>query len=1116
MENPNIAPILSSGSEPSAFSLPVGRMFENATRFGIEGSQFTTVAGDVNIHQTPPFLAPTQTQSAPIMDSTVAEVHPDSHVYCSHLQWKGRGFPLYDPQPQPNLPEEYRRRGISIGDVGSVTPEGIFDFYFNVYLPSDHPINENLVPDNFVQLPLYAGRDTIHQDHHPGEHCSTVSVREIGHGFLSGQFPAQEFRFNCVGPSGTVLALPHGSHFEKLKNLDSLRRYAAEHADNWYRYINGVRGRELENGSLYLITGCEKSQSWGIASFQHVADEFSLAFELTTDGDDAAPVLQHCWQRGTPAFTKNSAPMRSNGIRPRNQTTFIQGFKIALGLGIWARIFGQSEVSEFVDFGSNSGNNSGGFVPYSSQNSQFSWTLGIFRGSSSTSGQKRQGDTILQDISPSEIFHPSQLILGYLLNKAPQAAVLIAHDDDWSDILDHDGPAPNSDQVEHEIAERFSLTEENGAVFLGPNARHEEERVLEHTSSVVVNALHAVNRHEDAVHANEEAVRVYRKLAEMDPTVSKDLANSLYKLGTDLSILGRHEDALGIKEKVVGLRRKHVETDPTAKQGLADSLQILAVDLRAVGGHEDALRADEEAVGLYRTFTDDRRFIVENFANTLRSFARDLSTANRHEEALQVDEEAVGLYRKLGDPAFTKDLAVSLVNLGVDLSAVGRHEDALHADEEAVKLHRKLAATDPTVTKNLAQSLHNLSRDLRAVKRHRDAARADEEAVELRRKLVETDATVSKDLAQSLHNLGIDLSVVNRREDALRADEKAVKLRRKLAATDPSVTKDLAYSLDNLAHDFRAVNRHGDAARADEEAVKIRRKLAKTDSTVTKDLAWSLYALGIDQRAVGRYEDALHIDEEAVELRRKLAETDPDISSNLADSLQNLGFDLSAVDRHEDAVRVNEEAVELYQKIAEPTVTLQAYLGNSLKILATSLHALGRHDDALLAHEKGDQIHRKLAEQDLASTADVVHDLALDFRQIGRRDDALRAEERAVELYRKLVQTEPAHKKDLCEALELLSGDLRAVGREEEAAHIDAEVIELEDPVSEGPSLVQVADLAQSLYAVLESSPTEPATASWQEAGDERTRKLKELKMGAHRKFFGTQDVKFGTHLAYK
>ncbi|KAJ7107136.1 hypothetical protein C8R44DRAFT_324625 [Mycena epipterygia] len=491
MENPNNAPIWSAGSEPSASSLPVGRMFENATRFGIEGSQFTTVAEDVNIHQTPPFLAPSQTQSAPIMDNTVAEVHPDSHLYCSHLQRKGRGFPLYDPQPQPNLPEEYRRCGISIGDVGSVTPEGIFDFYFNVYLPSDHPINENHVPDNFVQLPLYSGRDTIHQDHHPGEHCSTVSVREIGHGFLSGQFPAQEFRFNCVGPSGAVLALPHGSHFEKLKNLDSLRRYAAEHADNWYRYINGVRGRELENGSLYLITGCEKSQSWGIASFQHVADEFSLAFELTTDGDDAAPLLQHCWQRGTPAFTKNSGPMPSNRIRPRNQTTFIQGFKIALGLGIWARIFGQTEVSEFVDFGSNSGNNSGGFVPYSSQNSQFSWTLGIFRGSSSTSGQKRHGDTILQDTSPPEIFHPSQLILEYLLNKAPQAAVLIAHDDDWSDILDHDGPAPNSDQVqvEHEIAERFSLTEENGAVFLVLNARHEEDRVLEHTSSVVVNDL---------------------------------------------------------------------------------------------------------------------------------------------------------------------------------------------------------------------------------------------------------------------------------------------------------------------------------------------------------------------------------------------------------------------------------------------------------------------------------------------------------------------------------------------------------------------------------------------------------------------------------------------------
>jgi hypothetical protein len=39
------------------WSLPArvrpGQMFEGATRFGVENSQFTTVAGNVNIHQAP-------------------------------------------------------------------------------------------------------------------------------------------------------------------------------------------------------------------------------------------------------------------------------------------------------------------------------------------------------------------------------------------------------------------------------------------------------------------------------------------------------------------------------------------------------------------------------------------------------------------------------------------------------------------------------------------------------------------------------------------------------------------------------------------------------------------------------------------------------------------------------------------------------------------------------------------------------------------------------------------------------------------------------------------------------------------------------------------------------
>ncbi|KAJ7798016.1 hypothetical protein B0H13DRAFT_1516052, partial [Mycena leptocephala] len=65
----------------------------------------------------------------------------ESEIYSNQLLRQKRGFPLYVPGPRQTLPEEYRKSGVAIGDVGRITPEGSFDFFFNIYLAADHPIN---------------------------------------------------------------------------------------------------------------------------------------------------------------------------------------------------------------------------------------------------------------------------------------------------------------------------------------------------------------------------------------------------------------------------------------------------------------------------------------------------------------------------------------------------------------------------------------------------------------------------------------------------------------------------------------------------------------------------------------------------------------------------------------------------------------------------------------------------------------------------------------------------------------------------------------------------------------------------------------------------------------
>ncbi|KAF8995329.1 hypothetical protein BDQ17DRAFT_1211610, partial [Cyathus striatus] len=62
-------------------------------------------------------------------------------LYARLLWIKGRGFPLWYPSPEANLPAEYRKNGIRIGDVGIINSSGQFDFLFNICLAADHPVN---------------------------------------------------------------------------------------------------------------------------------------------------------------------------------------------------------------------------------------------------------------------------------------------------------------------------------------------------------------------------------------------------------------------------------------------------------------------------------------------------------------------------------------------------------------------------------------------------------------------------------------------------------------------------------------------------------------------------------------------------------------------------------------------------------------------------------------------------------------------------------------------------------------------------------------------------------------------------------------------------------------
>ncbi|CAK5263158.1 unnamed protein product [Mycena citricolor] len=382
-------------------------------------------------------------------------------IYASHLSRQQRGFPLYFPSPQDNLPEEYKMRGVCIGDVGCVTPEGIFDFFFNVYLPADHPINRGFVPAGFVPLEPYTARDIFLTNYCPRTYVVSPSVVKPRD---PDSFP-NELLFECQGPSGALLVLPHGSHLEKLRNVERIRKYGEKNAENWYRYVNGPRGRHMVNGSLYLVTGSEKAQSGSMATFHSpsLRENFPLLFRDLTQSD-SDPIYHF----GGSAHSQSFFAPLENGRRPENQTIFIHGFTISLGEGIIGRRFGRVGLASIGDSPQKRHSK---FVPFvSGNNTKFPFSFfGIGRHGRRA---KDEDAVIISQLSPSpQIVHPSQILNEFILQQSPKASVVITHDDDWCDILEDDGTANAVQSVVaflQQICERFDIASEGGARYLIP------------------------------------------------------------------------------------------------------------------------------------------------------------------------------------------------------------------------------------------------------------------------------------------------------------------------------------------------------------------------------------------------------------------------------------------------------------------------------------------------------------------------------------------------------------------------------------------------------------------------------------------------------------------------
>ena len=166
--------------------------------------------------------------------------------------------------------------------------------------------------------------------------------------------------FQCSDSDGALLVMPQGAHDEDLRNISRFRDCASLHAESWYQYANGPCGREIGNAELHLVTGCDKTTSWGIAAYSHAQskraedDVTLLNFNVSNEARHSlSPTF--VWDQQGAADTKAGPeddelidPPEVHAVRPlRNQCTFIRSLTLALGDDEWERL--QAKVAASAD-----------------------------------------------------------------------------------------------------------------------------------------------------------------------------------------------------------------------------------------------------------------------------------------------------------------------------------------------------------------------------------------------------------------------------------------------------------------------------------------------------------------------------------------------------------------------------------------------------------------------------------------------------------------------------------------------------------------------------------------------------------------------------------------------
>ncbi|KAF8958253.1 hypothetical protein BDZ97DRAFT_1842548 [Flammula alnicola] len=420
-------------------------------------------------------------------------VQKSSDIYYRHLSAKGRGSPLWIPEPNHFLDISYRRRGIDIGDVGIITPRGAFDFLFNICLPQDDPINAGGVPEGFSALnpPLIPahdiqGQQELGEDTHLSSESITKDINDGG--------PANVtlgITFIASAREGAILTMPEGAYTVDLANTARFTQYLELNIVNWYKYATGIRGRQVKNGDLRLVVGVDKSRAWGMATSAKATHETNCPLKMRfKPKQDSSVGRIYTWDYSGMADSARSGPGRREIEELRagdesqeihafeNQSLFVRTLNTTLQKDGWEKLESElrgssirtgTDINVTPDIHYICGNPNPSDNSASASSGRSPPPHRGHNGYNAGSNSPSTGIAQISGTTSALRIHPSTFINNFLLQSKPDARIAITNDRDWISVLKQDDLSlPASDEILTRIMTTHEVSEADGVACLTP------------------------------------------------------------------------------------------------------------------------------------------------------------------------------------------------------------------------------------------------------------------------------------------------------------------------------------------------------------------------------------------------------------------------------------------------------------------------------------------------------------------------------------------------------------------------------------------------------------------------------------------------------------------------